>query len=211
MNNLQSVYRLRAFPNKKDHYQDFISGNFIAIGWPLIGDITNDSREEISDKLNKYYEKDFKTKQVLGLTTGFFIRLKAMKRGDLVIIPYQDFITVAEVTKPYFYNKELVSEHMAHSVGINILKNIYISDLPIKLKRSIDTMSTLIDLTNYRDEINELIRETSDTIKFKIQDRETMSYITDNNNKTIVLTISSNVNEKDMNLFIKQIFKNKES
>lgn len=207
MKNLHSVFRLRAFPNRKDRYQDFISNNFIAIGWPLIGDITNDSREEISAKLNEHYGKDFKTKQVLGLTTGFFIRLQSMEIGDLVLIPYQDSITIAEVTRPYYFNKELVSEHMAHSVGIKVLKDISISELPIKLKRSIDTMTTLIDLTNYRSEVDELIRDTSDSVNLDIKERETISYITDNNNKTIMLTISSNVNIKDMTLFINQIFK----
>ena len=63
---LKKYFRLRAFPNFKDHYEDFIKHNFVALGWPKIGDLTGKSKEEIRNLLitNGY---TFPSKQALGL------------------------------------------------------------------------------------------------------------------------------------------------
>lgn len=31
----KQYFRLRAFPNLEDHYEDFIKHEFVALGWPL--------------------------------------------------------------------------------------------------------------------------------------------------------------------------------
>lgn len=48
-----SVYEIRAFPNRIDRYSKFISEGFVAIGWPNIGDVTNMSLSDISISFHK--------------------------------------------------------------------------------------------------------------------------------------------------------------
>ena len=56
----RNYFRVRAFPNLEDHYDDFIKYNVVALGWPDIGDLTGKSKEEIRDLLVKGYK--FKNK-----------------------------------------------------------------------------------------------------------------------------------------------------
>ena len=44
----KQYFRLRAFPNLEDHYEDFIKHEFVALGWPDTGDLVGKSKEEIA-------------------------------------------------------------------------------------------------------------------------------------------------------------------
>lgn len=54
-------------------------------------------------------------------------------------------ITIASVTKTYFYNKNYSNEHMAHQVGIKVEKVIDQKELSSSLR---DTLKARLTLTN---------------------------------------------------------------
>lgn len=193
-------YRVRAFPNHIDRFSDFIKNNYIAIGWPAIGDITAHSKQDISKKLSQHYPD--LTKRALGLTTGFFTRLLSMKPGDIILIPYKNNILVfAEVTAPYSYNSEFSDLHTAHRVNIKQLKRLPVADLPSNLKKSVDTIATVVSLNKYATEINQLLSNEH----INIQQNQGLLFISNNTEKTISLNISNNVTEEDLKVFFSRL------
>lgn len=196
----KNYYRVRAFPNHIDRFSDFTRNNYIAIGWPAIEDITALSKQDISKKLSQSYPE--LTKRALGLTTGFFTRLLSMKPGDIVLIPYKnEIIVIAEVTAPYSYNSEFKESHTAHRVDIKQLKRLAVADLPSTLKKSVDTIATVVSLNKYATEINQLISNEN----MNIQQNQGLFFISNNTEKSISLHISNNVNEEDLKVFFSRL------
>lgn len=196
----KKYFRVRAFPNHVDKFSEFIEEGFIAIGWPKIGDITNNSKEKITQKLSVHYPE--LEDKALSLTTGFFVRLLAMKKDDIILIPYNnEIIVIAKVIDRYIYNCDFTQEHTAHRVSIEVLKEFEVADLPLNLKKSINTISTVISLDKYKNEIDLLLSDKYMTI----ETNQMKSFFSDNTEKKIALHISNNVNFEDLKKFISRI------
>jgi len=196
--NSKQYFRLRAFPNRKDHYEDFIKHNFVALGWPATGNLAGKSEEEVRAALDIDIH-EFKNKRALGLAVGFFMRLLSMKKGDIIVIPHNNkTITFLEVTSTYVYDETFINNHMAHQVKTKFLKKISVSDIPLIFKKSIDTMATLTSLNKYADLIEDILNE-KETKKIGIP---TNTFVSDNHSKKIILTISENVDRNDLEMFI---------
>ncbi len=195
--NSTQYFRLRAFPNLEDHYEDFIKHNFVALGWPNTGNLMGKSKEEIRAALEKMYQ--FKNNRALGLAVGFFMRLLSMKKGDIIVIPHDNkTITFFEVTSTYIYDETFRDNHMAHQVKTKFLKKISVSDISLTFKKSIDTMATLTSLNKYADVIEDILNEKK-TKKIGIP---TNTFFSDSHSKKIILTISENVDRNDLEMFI---------
>jgi len=197
---MKSIYRMRAFPNHVDRFSDFMDNNYVAIGWPATGDVSSDSKEIISKKLlSNYHEL---TNRAIGLTTGFFTRLLAMKEKDLILIPYgNEIVVIAEVTEPYKFYPEFVESHTAHRVGIRKIKTVPVSDLPSELKKSVDTIATVITLDKYAKEIDKLI--SSEAIS--VEKSNGLVFFSNNTEKNIVLQVSENVTKEDLEEFFDKV------
>lgn len=197
----RNYFRVRAFPNLEDHYDDFIKYNVVALGWPDIGDLTGKSKEEIRDLLVKGYK--FKNNRALGLAVGFFMKLLSMKKGDIIVVPHNNkTITFLEVTSTYVYDKTFINVHMAHQVKTKLLKTVSVSDIPHSFKKSIDTMATLTSLRKYAELIEGILHEKES----KKSGISTNTFISDNPSKKIIITISENVDRNDLDMFINSLY-----
>ena len=197
----KQYFRLRAFPNLDDHYEDFIKHEFVALGWPDTGDLAGKSKEEIKDALVKKYK--FRNNRALGLAVGFFRRLLSIKKGDIIVVPHDNkTVTFLEATSTYIYDKTFEKVHMAHQVKTKYLKKLSVSDIPHSFKKSIDTMATLTSLNKYGDLIEDILHE-KETKKSGIS---TNTFISDNPSKKIIITISEDVDRNDLEMFINSLF-----
>lgn len=197
----RKYYRIRAFPNHQDRFADFVSEEYIGIAWPEIGNIKDSSKENILKELSEHYPE--LTNRALALTRGFFTRLLEMSIGDIILIPYykENLILIGEVTKPYYFEPESIEDHTAHRVGFKEIKRLTINDLSEGLKRSIDTIATVISLDRYGNIIEELIKDK----QLVIQKGSKQSFSLDSNGKQIELYISGNVTKDDLIAFINKI------
>lgn len=151
----QRVFEVRAFPNGKDHYQDFINNNFVAIGWPDIGDVSSMDIDQIRENLKKNYndlnDESPSNKGKLTQIVTFFTKLKSMKKDDVILIPYGngDTLTMVKVTSPYCFVKEYSDEHMAHQISIKVIKKmdrIHIENSMQSLNKSLNSRLTLTEI-----------------------------------------------------------------
>lgn len=167
----KNFYELRAFPNGKDQYNEFKKGNFAAIGWPEVPDITLLSSSEIREILTTNHPDYEATK--IGQIVGFFDKLKHIKKGDIILIPYFNdegpIITIAQVTEPYHYVPEYSDLHMSHQIGIDsvidISRDVILSKY-INLSQSLNARLTLttIDKNKHREALKYIENRIKDVI-----------------------------------------------
>src|SRR4051794_40585776 len=84
-----NIFQMKSKPHGIERFNEFVgtkeSGpSFIAIGWPGIGDLTNVSKDEIRERLEKKY--NYQGQQLatyLGAVNAF---VNTIKKEDLVLI-----------------------------------------------------------------------------------------------------------------------------
>ena len=79
---MKKIIELRAFPNKKDKYKTFIDKEFVAIGWPKIGDITSRNQNEIKEELLKKYPELEENGRCVTQISTLFSRFRSMVSNE---------------------------------------------------------------------------------------------------------------------------------
>lgn len=176
--NSKTYFEFRAAPNGIDQYNRFMTDNFVAIGWPKIGDVSqikpdskNSQRQIIKQRLSANYPKDFKDKSIyLTQVTTFFIRLLNMREGDILLIPNLDKkdpkVTIATVSEPYHYNDTdtFMAINSTHQIGISGISEkkheVQLSDLSTSLRNRLRAQLTITLISEDKySEINRLLTQ----------------------------------------------------
>ncbi|MGV3152966.1 hypothetical protein [Sarcina ventriculi] len=156
---MDKAWLVRPKPHTINRINEFKSNKIIAIGWPLIGDLTKKSRLELKRILQQSpYNL---TGHKLGKDASIInIFINKMNINDLVLIPDGDDIYLGEIVSDYIYvpNKDNNHEGYPHQRNIDIL-NVPISrsTLPDTLKKSFRNPSTIANLDKHYAIIKQLI------------------------------------------------------
>lgn len=145
-----NIFEVRAFPAGIDRYSKFIEEGFIAIGWASIGDLSDFTDNDIKELVNKSYTQYNQGK--LTQIANFFIRLKGMKPGDIILIPYispEDgpILSIATVVKGYSYYDKYEQDDIAHQVKIRVITTISREMLAEKYKAFNQTLNARLTIT----------------------------------------------------------------
>lgn len=98
-----NLFQLKSKPHGVERLPLFLEENFIAIGWPGIGDLSNVDAEEIEILLAKTYV-DYKGQTLAyhkGMVNAF---INTMQPHDIVMIVEGDYVHIGQVGD-YFYDK----------------------------------------------------------------------------------------------------------
>lgn len=199
-NSKTSFYRIRPFPGHIDRFQFFSQNNLIALGWSKLGDVRPLTREQIYQKLQEMYPTLFKNNaRALGLTAGYFIRLKAMQVGDIVLIPYENrIVKIVRVVKPYKFRRGLVAYDMAHVVPTETITQVLSKELAPDLLAAVNSRTTLIALDKYANQIEEIGLR----VPWMVDRDDFVFYSGTTAGKKINLGLTKNVRKKDLQDFI---------
>jgi predicted Mrr-cat superfamily restriction endonuclease len=98
---MTTIFQMKGRPNKKNRLKLFLDEEFVCIGWPRIGDLTNADRDEIRERLQRVYE--YKGQQ-LGVYTGAVNAFRnTMEAGDVVLVP-EGVIVHVGILDHYYYD-----------------------------------------------------------------------------------------------------------
>lgn len=162
----KKYYKFLTKPNNVDRFHEFQNDGSVALGWPLLGDLTNltDSDEETQrSRLKDLISARHPGTKSVGLTAGYFVKLLSMKPGDILVIPHEQKLYIYQVNKTYYYDETKVKENTTHRVGIDVENGIEVdlagTELSIapKFKRAVHNQQTIISLQWYADEIEKII------------------------------------------------------
>ncbi|MDI6552086.1 hypothetical protein QMA51_10575 [Leuconostoc suionicum] len=209
---MKKYYKNRAFPGGVDRFDIVKEYKSIGIGWSHIPFQGDNSISQIKKSL-EMSEYEFKSEHSLSVTAGFFFRLQNMNINDRILIPYKnETVTIAKVSGKYRYDKQLAKKYdMGHVVDIEILKTISVSKLSIRLKKSVDTILTITDLSQFADEIEQLITDNQEFGSTDITVETTDTFILSETGKKIILTLSPHISNEYLQKFVDNIISNRKT
>ena len=138
-------------------------GNYIAIGWNEIGDLTWLTQENARQKeLNERYKKIYggSTLQVslgCGMIWNF---VREIREGDVVLVPFPEkrTILVWEIKSSYKYKKNWNDDcPYLHRRNVKRIKEVKRDRLSQKFKNSIGSLLTVFSLDHHKQEIQKII------------------------------------------------------
>jgi predicted Mrr-cat superfamily restriction endonuclease len=145
----KNIWVIRPEPNFTDRLEAFISKGMVAIGWPAVGDLGGGlDRFALAQRLLKtyvHYSGDQKTE--LPVAVGVLDRfVNQISAGDVVLVPHDKVVYLAEVIGPYEYHPELSEDRpdagYPHWHRVSYLNGgqpyCKVSDLPLGVRRSVD-------------------------------------------------------------------------
>lgn len=143
-------------------YDEFVTDNFIAIGWNEINNkfyLDKIYRNQVDNLLNEFYPEKKQHSLIINNIDRFY---NEMSKGDIVLIPSEGskFITFAEITSDVYL--EEISEtkkdegycYYEKRREINCIKTISKSDLDLKLFKMLQSRHTISDIDDYSKEID---------------------------------------------------------
>lgn len=139
-----NIFQIKTQPHGTERIDLFIKQDFVCIGYPGIGDLTNADKDEIRDRLNKKYKW---TGSQLGNHLGTVnVFVNSMKKDDVVLINENEWVHIGKLDD-YKYDNNFEVEGMCHRRSVVWLG---------KVKRD-----------NLNEYVRELLRNRSIVTKFK--------------------------------------------
>lgn len=155
------IFQMKTKPHGVERFDQFIEESFVCIGWPGIGDLTNTSKDEIRDRLQKEYNRTgHQLGNALGQVNTF---VNTMKTGDIVIIAEKDWAYIGKVNEycylPQFDNN---TDGMCHRRSVEWLDKIQFENLAIGIQRLINNRNTICEYPEPLDEsgLNQIISKS---------------------------------------------------
>ncbi|MCM3032898.1 hypothetical protein [Niallia sp. MER 6] len=143
-----NIFQMKSKPHGTERINDFmgIDGGenaFVAIGWPGIGDLTNVSKDEIRERLEKRY--NYKGQQLGTYLSAVNTFVNTMKKDDIVLITNKiGNVYIFEVGE-YSYEKDYDHDSfgMCHQRKAKLLKVLNKSELNLELQELLRNRGTI--------------------------------------------------------------------
>lgn len=145
------AWLVRPLPHGTNRIQEFKSNNIIAVGWPLIGDLTGKSRSQIKLILQGQ-PYNYSSLKLGNAYATVDILVNQMSEGDLVLIPNNDDIYFGKIESNYVYDttKDSDDEGYPHQRKIKWLNGpVSRTQLPDALRSSLKVQRTTADLSKH--------------------------------------------------------------
>lgn len=154
MNENQSAFLLRPYPNNNLQIENFRKESIIALGWEKVGACAEKSRSTIKQELSTEYSLSgvALSNACIALETFIF----RMKIGDLILLPVNEDIYFCEITGEYFYNDTVDYAHQRKAQWI--ATSVSRKQLSNELRASLKVRRLTADLTSHVEEIKSLAR-----------------------------------------------------
>lgn len=107
---MADAYIVRRTPGGVDRTDEFLAGPMVAIGWSMLGELTDDDKEDIREKFKQQYPDD--GPRATGLRVGYIDRLvNRMDIGDTVLVPKRGDVYVGTVDDEYDYKESIDGDY----------------------------------------------------------------------------------------------------
>ncbi|MEK4045677.1 hypothetical protein NSU18_18670 [Paenibacillus sp. FSL H8-0048] len=131
------LFQCKTYPlNVEDKFNEFVTGGFIAIGYPGLDDLCGLNKQEIRERLERvYHENPARTRYHLGMVNAF---CNSMSPGDFVLIEDRNNGNVhVGVLGAYSFKGNLDDVGLSHQRSVDWKAVIPRSELTTELKEFI--------------------------------------------------------------------------
>lgn len=186
-----NLFQMKTQPHGNESLKSFLTNNYVCIGYPNIGDLTNINKDILRDRLNaKYNWSGSQLANHLGIVNAF---VNTMQKGDIVLITENDWVHIGELDE-YLYDSNYEAEGKCHRRNVKWLKTVKKDDL--------------------NEKVRELIKNRSIVTKFKhpYELAEIESVLKDaSNNTSNKIPVDNKLIEKSLNILTEALASNDES
>lgn len=153
----KNAWLLRPKPHGILRINEFLKNNIIAIGWPNIGNLESKSKLDIK-KILQGPPYNLSSASLGNAISTIDIVVNQMQIGNLIVIPDESDIYIAEITSDYKYDstKDNNDDGYPHQRNIKILKKIKRDMLPNDIRSSLRVIKTTANFTKYFDKIKQI-------------------------------------------------------
>lgn len=186
-----NLFQMKTQPHGNESLKSFLTNNYVCIGYPNIGDLTNINKDILRDRLNaKYNWSGSQLANHLGIVNAF---VNTMQKGDIVLITENDWVHIGELDE-YLYDSNYEAEGKCHRRNVKWVKTVKKDDL--------------------NEKVRELIKNRSIVTKFKhpYELAEIESVLKDASNNTLnKIPVDNKLIEKSLNILTEALASNDES
>lgn len=135
-----NLFQMKTQPHGNESLKSFLNNNYVCIGYPNIGDLTNIDKDIIRNRLStKYNWSGSQLGNHLGIVNAF---VNTMKKGDIVLITENDWVHIGELDD-YLYDCNYEAEGKCHRRNVKWLKTVKKDDLNEKVRSLINNRSSV--------------------------------------------------------------------
>lgn len=198
-----NYYRLLPSPGGKDRFYEFKKKGFVSIGWSELGDVTDLTREQIKQRyMETYANSKIHTAR---LVASYFVKLKDLKKGDVILIPHSEQYHLFKVEGSYLFDSDEKDVFLQQGVKGVFTKTFDKNIFSPKMVRSIGARPTITWLKDYEKEIEEASVTTSSLEKSPILLSKQRSFVYAESGGSITLNYSDNISKKRLEEFFNKV------
>ncbi|MGG3805351.1 hypothetical protein [Metabacillus fastidiosus] len=138
-----NIFQLKSKPHGTERLPEFLEENFIAIGWPRIGDLSNVDADEIEKRLAQTYKAY--TGQTMAYHKGMINAfVNTMQPQDVVMITEGDYVHIGQVGEYYYeelYDND--TDGMCHRRPVEWLATVERNHLNEKVREHLKNRATI--------------------------------------------------------------------
>lgn len=137
-----NIFQIKTKPHGIERFNEFISENFICIGWPGIGNLQHENKDEIRTRLeNRYNIIGHKLGNALGQVNTF---VNTMKKDDVVLIGEREWAYIG-IVGDYKYEQCFDNDidGMCHRRTVEWINKILIKDLNSSIQKLLSNRNTI--------------------------------------------------------------------
>lgn len=157
-----NIFQLKTKPHGIERCNQFIKENFICVGWPGIGDLTQIKKDEIRIRLQqKYGYSGHKLGNALGHVNAF---INTMNEGDIVLILEKDIVHIGKVGKYQYINQyDNDIDGMCHRRSVEWINRKELVSLEGSIQKLMSNRNTICQYPHSlnEDELESIISENT--------------------------------------------------
>lgn len=137
-----NIFQMKTKPHGIERINEFLGENFICIGWPGIGNLEQEDKDQIRNRLERVYNiSGHRLGNALGQVNTF---VNTMKKDDVVLIVEKNWAHIGIVNN-YNYVKHYDNdiEGMCHRRDVKWVNKILINDLNSSIQKLLSNRNTI--------------------------------------------------------------------
>ena len=171
----RNYYMVRGMDSSEAVFDELLKNEVVAVGWSDLNfTLFKENKATLVNELGKYYfngEEISPQKRGRWETQSF--RFCTIKKGDRIVVPYNNYIIFAEANGQQIYKPEAKRLDLANQQKVSFLRNntndivkIPRVDLPDKMQRRLRVPGSIVtDFSDFKDIINMIF--DNKTYKYK--------------------------------------------
>ncbi len=149
----RNYYMVRGMDSSETVFDELLKNEVVAVGWSKINfTLCKDSKEKLVDELKKYYLNSSEiSPQKRGRWETQSFRFCSIKKGDRIVVPFHNYIILAESEGKQIYKPEAIGIDLANQQKVCFLRDsnneilkIPRANLPEKMQRRLKVLGSIV-------------------------------------------------------------------